>query len=131
MYASLRHPIRAATMQKAIVVNAACRSSLRRRAIRDICQDTSMPARSTLFLWLRQRPDFRQKYTFAKQFQIQCLADDMIDIADDRANDWIDREGPDGKKVRVFNPENFRRSKQQVAALQWRLSKLKPKRYRW
>jgi Bacteriophage Sf6, terminase small subunit-like len=46
-----------------------------------------MPARSTVFLWLRQRPDFRQKYTFAKRFQIQWLADEMIDIADDRAND--------------------------------------------
>jgi hypothetical protein len=97
-------------------------------ALRQICQDTSMPARSTLFLWLRQRPDFRQRYTFAKQFQIQSLADDMIDIADDRANV---REGPDGKKVRVFDHENFRRSKQQIGALQWRISKLKPKKYHW
>jgi Bacteriophage Sf6, terminase small subunit-like len=88
-----------------------------------------MPARSTVFLWLRQRPDFRQKYTFAKRFQIQWLADKMIDIADDRANDWIEREGPDGKKVRVFNPENLRLSEQQIAALHWHISKLKPKRY--
>ena len=100
-------------------------------ALRQICQDTSMPARSTLFLWLRQRPDFRQKYASAKQFQIQCMADEMIDIADDRASDWIEREGPDGKKARVFDPENFRQSKQQIGALQWRISKLKPKRYHW
>jgi hypothetical protein len=25
-----------------------------------------------------------------------------IDIADDRANDWIEREGPDGETVRVI-----------------------------
>ena len=80
--------------------------------LRQICQDARMPARSTLFLWLRQRPDFRQKYTFAKQFQFQWLADEMVDIADDRAND-------------------FRRAKRQIAALQSRLSKLKPKIYRW
>jgi hypothetical protein len=55
----------------------------------------------------------------------------MVDIADDRANDRIEREGPDGKKVRVFDPENFRRSEQQIATLHWRISKLKPKRYHW
>ena len=90
-----------------------------------------MPARSTVFVWLRQRRDFREQYTLAKRFQIQWLADEMVDIADDRANDWIESEGPDGKKLRVFNPENFRRSKLQIGALHWRLSKLKPKRYHW
>jgi hypothetical protein len=48
----------------------------------------------------------------------------MIDIADGGANDWIERDGPDGDKVRVFD-------KQQIGALQWRISKLKPKRYHW
>lgn len=100
-------------------------------ALREICRDAGMPARSTLFLWLRQRRDFREKYIFAKQIQIQWLADDMIDIADGRTNDSIQPEEPDGKKVRVFDPENFRRRKKQVGALHWRLSKLKPKRYCW
>jgi hypothetical protein len=90
-----------------------------------------MPARSTIFVWLRQRPDFREKYKFAKWFQCQCLADDMVDIADGRANDWIEHEGPDGKKVRVFNPENFRSRKRQIGEVQRRISKLKPKRYGW
>jgi len=40
----------------------------------------------------------------------------MVDIADDRANDWFEREGPDGKMVRVFDHENFQRSKRQIAA---------------
>jgi hypothetical protein len=83
-------------------------------SLRQICQDRDMPARSTVFLWLRQRADFREKYTVAKQFQIQWMADEMVDIADARRNDWS---------------ENFRR--QQIGALHWRLSKLKPKRYGW
>jgi hypothetical protein len=32
-----------------------------------------MPARSTVFVWLRQRPHFKEKYTFAKRFQIQWV----------------------------------------------------------
>jgi hypothetical protein len=100
-------------------------------AVREICRDAAMPARSTVFVWLRQRPDFRKEYTSAKWLQCQCLADEMVDIADDRANDWIERQGPDGEKVRVSDDENFRRRKQQIGALQWRISKLKPKRYSW
>ena len=68
---------------------------------------------------------------FEELLQCQCLADDLIDIPDDRANDRIECEGPDGKKARVSDDENFRRRKKQVGALQWRLSKLRPKRYGW
>jgi hypothetical protein len=68
---------------------------------------------------------------FARQIQIDCLLGDMLDIADDCSKDWIEREGPDGKKFRVFDHENFRRSKRQMGALQWRISKLTPKRYHW
>ena len=39
----------------------------------------------------------------------------MIDIADDCSKHWIEREGPDGKNFRVFDHENFRRSKRQWA----------------
>ncbi len=40
-------------------------------------------------------------------------------------NDWIDREGPDGKKYRVFNPDSIRRSKLRIGARKWLISKLK------
>jgi hypothetical protein len=59
-----------------------------------------MPARSAIIVWL---------------LQIDCLLGDMLDIADDCSKDWIEREGPDGKKFRVFDHENFRRSKRQIA----------------
>ena len=81
-------------------------------SLRQICQDPNMPARSTLFVWLRRHPEFAREYTSAKWFQCHCLADDMVDIADD------------------CNPENFRLAKRRIAALQSRLSKLKPKKYR-
>jgi hypothetical protein len=85
-------------------------------SLRQICQDPNVPARSTLFVWLRRHPEFAREYKFAKWLQIQWMADDMVDIADGRAGDC--------------NPENFRRKKQQIAALQSRLSKLTPKKYR-
>jgi hypothetical protein len=64
---------------------------------------------------------------FAKKFQLQCLADDMVDIADGPTNDGIECEVPDRKQGRGFDTEDFRR--QQIATLNSRISKLKPKRY--
>ena len=110
------------------VADLICERLLDGASLRQICQDKNVPARSTLFLWLRQRAEFREKYTFAKKFQFHWLADEMVDIADGRVN-AIGRDGLDCKKVRVSNTENFRR--QQIAALHLRISRLKPKRYCW
>ena len=93
------------------VVDLICERIMDDVSLRQICQDRNMPARSTLFVWLRRHPEFAREYAFFKWLQIQWMADEIVDIADD------------------CSPENFQRAKRQIAALQSRLSKLKPKRY--
>jgi hypothetical protein len=100
-------------------------------SLRKICQDATMPARSTIFGWLEEHEEFARRYTLARQIQIEDLLDEILEIADDSSNDWIEREGPDGKKYRVFNPDSLRRSKLRIAARERLLSKLLPKRYSW
>ena len=100
-----------------------CERLLDGTSLRQICQDKNMPARSAIIVWLAKHKEFARKYMIARQIQIDCLLGDMLDIADD-SKDWIEREGPDGKKFRVFDHENFRRSKRQMDALRWRISKL-------
>ena len=99
-------------------------------SLRQICQDANMPARSTIFGWLDEHEEFARSYTLARQIQIEDLMDEILEIADDSSNDWIDREGPDGKKYRVFNPDSIRQSKLRIGARKWLISKLMPKRYR-
>jgi hypothetical protein len=101
-----------------------CERLLDGTSLRQICQDKNMPARSAIIVWLAKHKEFARKYMIARHIQIDCLLGDMLDIADDCSKDWIEREGPDGKKFRVFDHENFRRSKRQMGALQWRISKL-------
>ena len=100
-------------------------------SLRQICQDTNMPARSTIFVWLDQHEEFARSYTLARQIQIEDLMDESLEIADDSSNDWINGEGPDGKRYRVFNPDSIQRSKLRLAARKWLISKLMPKRYSW
>ena len=99
--------------------------------MRQICQNPNMPARSTIFVWLEEHQDFARSYTLARQIQIEDLMDEILEIADDSSNDWIEREGPDGKEYRVFNPDSIRRSKLRIGARKWLISKLMPKRYSW
>src|SRR6266404_3039307 len=82
-------------------------------------------------IWLEEHQDFARSYALARQIQIEDLMDEILEIADDSSNDWIDREGPDGKKYRVFNPDSIRRSKLRIGARKWLISKLMPKRYGW
>ena len=65
-------------------------------SLRQICQDANMPAKSTIFVWLEEHEDFARSYALARQIQIEDLMDEILEIADDSSNDWIDREGPDG-----------------------------------
>src|SRR6201984_1146598 len=63
-------------------------------SLRQICQDATMPAKSTIFVWLEEHEDFARSYSLARQIQIEDLVDEILEIADDSSNHWIDREGP-------------------------------------
>ena len=113
------------------IADLICERLMEGASLRQICQDANMPARSTIFVWLEEHEDFARSYTLARQIQIEDLMDEILEIADDSSNDWIDREGPDGKKYRVFNPDIVRQSKLRIGARKWLVSKLMPKRYSW
>ena len=113
------------------IANLICDRIAEGASLRQICQDATMPARSTIFVWLEEHEDFARLYRLARQLQIEDLVDEILEIADDSSNDWVDREGQDGKKYRVFNPDSIRRSKLRIGARKWLISKLMPKRYGW
>lgn len=68
-----------------------------------------MPALSTLFLWLRDRPEFSDQYARAREEQADFHVDEMIEIADTT---------DDPQKARL-----------QIDARKWKASKLAPKKY--
>jgi hypothetical protein len=73
---------------------------------------------------MRSKPDFRDQYARAKNESADVLVEQMIDIADDGTNDFIETE--DGVK---FNHEHVQRSRLRVDTRKWIASKLKPKKY--
>lgn len=101
------------------------------KSLRSICaDDDAMPNKATVFRWLARHDDFATKYAHARDVQADVLVDEMIDIADDGSNDWMERRDRDGTFIGwQENGEVLRRSALRISSRQWIAEKLKPKKY--
>lgn len=106
-----------------------CGELVEGRSLRAICREEDMPCTASVFLWLIQHPEFSDQYARAREAQADSLADELLDIADDSTNDWIDRETRSGRIIRVVDEEAIGRSRLRVDTRKWIASKLKPKKY--
>jgi len=88
-----------------------------------------MPAASTVFDWLRIYPDFVEQYAHAKEQSTISMAEEIVDIADDGRNDWMEVEKAKGFKVTLLDREHVERSKLRIDSRKWLLSKIVPKKY--
>lgn len=100
------------------------------RSLRSICRDDDVQISSGL---LRQhvlrKPDWAKQYAEARDMGLDEMAEEMLEIADDGSNDWMEKEMRDGRIETVLNHEHVQRSKLRKETRQWYLSKLAPKRY--
>lgn len=100
------------------------------RSLRSICLSDDMPNKSTVFRWLSMRDEFRDQYARAREAQADSLFDDLLDIADDGSNDWMERFDDEGGNIGwKENGEALNRSKIRIDARKWMAGKLRPKVY--
>lgn len=99
-------------------------------SLRSICEDEHLPNRRTVNQWLIEGTyeDFNLQYARAREAQADFMADDIVDIADDARNDWMERKGKDDVGYEL-NGENIQRSRLRVDARKWKAGKLAPKKY--
>lgn len=100
------------------------------RTMTAICRDENMPGKTAVYAALKAcSPSLAADYARARDDQIESWADQVIDISDDAAGDWIEREGRNGQIERAFNMESVHRSKLRVESRIRLISKLKPEKY--
>lgn len=98
--------------------------------IRDICALDGMPCMKVLFRWLRENEStFGKQYERAKEEQAEIMVQEILQIADDGRNDWMDKQLKNGDVARVIDHEHVQRSRLRVEARKWAASKFKPKKY--
>ena len=93
-------------------------------SMRSIGRDKAMPDKATMFRWLRKHDAFRDQYAMAKQESADAMFEEILDIADNGTNDFVETQG--GYKT---NSENIQRSRLRIDTRKWMMSKMKPKKY--
>lgn len=97
-------------------------------SLRTVCKPDEMPSLQTIFNWFRTQKGFVEQYARAKEESADALADEILDIADDGSNDWMEiHKG--GYDATIVDQEAVQRSKLRVETRKWIASKLKPKKY--
>lgn len=112
------------------IAETICEQLIEGRSLRSICLADDMPNAGTVCRWLASNETFREQYERAREAQADTLADELLDIADDGTNDWMERyDDEDKKRGWVENGEALARSRLRVDTRKWVAAKLKPKKY--
>lgn len=96
--------------------------------LRQVCRDETMPGQTTVYRWLAAHESFREQYALAREAMMEHFADEILEIADDASNDWMERETERGT-VTVVDHEHISRSKERIETRKWLMGKCAPKKY--
>lgn len=87
------------------------------------------PIRQTINEWRLDRPEFREKYYEARKCQVDLLAEEIIEIADDTSKDNIRKVKQNGEEIDTCDNEWVNRSRLRTDSRKWLAMKLLPKIY--
>jgi hypothetical protein len=96
------------------------------KTLRSVCKAEGMPPESTVRRWVMDdREGFAAHYAISREIGYQCMADELLDIADDNSRDTsVDEDGHE-----ATNHDVIARSRLRVDTRKWLLSKALPKVY--
>lgn len=107
------------------IADSICEQIADGKSLRTICEAKGMPAKSSVFKWLKEIPAFSDQYARAREAQADALFDEILQIADDGERDtYVDKDGNERTDQDVIA-----RSRLRVDARKWMAGKLRPKVY--
>lgn len=93
------------------LAEAICNQIADGKTMYEVCRQRDMPSSLNVYRWLDEQPDFARNFRIAREAHADCL--------DHRIKEIIEN----------CTPETVSSDRVKLAALQWRASKLSPKRY--
>jgi hypothetical protein len=103
-----------------------CREIAEGHSLISLCRKHDhFPSHGTVFRWLTEKPDFRDKYTLARDMQADVLFDECLPIADDASNDFS--HDSDGNII--IDHDAVNRAKLKIDTRKWMAGKMRPKKY--
>lgn len=99
-------------------------------SLRAICREDDMPNIASVLRWVAADEVLSGQYARAMEMRADGMFEEMIEIADDASNDYMDRINADGSVGdRVLDTEHVQRSKLRTDTRKWILSRMNPKKY--
>lgn len=97
-------------------------------SLNSICLAEHMPAESTVRAWaLAADHPISANYARARELGYLKMAEELLDIADDGVNDFVEKKRENGDTYVVADHEHISRSKLRVDTRKWILGKMLPK----
>lgn len=106
--------------------NAICIRLMLGQSMNSICKLDMYPKKTTIYRWLLEKPDFRDKYQQAREMQQEHYLDEIIEIADDGDSDYVQKKGSDHEQ---FNSEHVQRSRLRVDTRKWVMERMAARKY--
>lgn len=98
--------------------------------LKRLCEaNPELPDRDTINVWRSKYPEFSAQYASAKLKQADLLAEEILEIADDASNDYMDTVDDDGFSSWKLNGEHVQRSRLRIDTRKWLAAKLLPRQY--
>ena len=97
-------------------------------SLNSICKDPDMPSMVTVHRWIDADDGFRSKYARATSIRADRMAEEILEIADDASNDWLEKNG-EGAVGWALNGEHVQRSRLRIESRKWLMAKMHPKKY--
>jgi hypothetical protein len=112
------------------IADRICEALISGQSLRSFCLQDDVPNVATVVRWLAKHDEFRAQYAHARELQADTIADEILDIADDGSNDWMERHDSEGGNLGwKENGEAIRRSQVRIDARKWLAGKLAAKKY--
>lgn len=112
------------------VARAICIRLMLGQSLNEICRIDRYPSKPTVFAWLSKHERFLNQYRYAREIQQETHLDEMLEIADDASNDWMERTGRDGESIGwQLNGEHVNRSKLRIDTRKWIMERMAPKAF--
>jgi hypothetical protein len=111
------------------IANQICEMLASGLSLRAICQEPQMPPEATVRSWVvYDYQGFAAQYTHARTIGLDCLADRVIELAENPVVAVKHVQKADGG-IEITTGDAVDRSRLAVDTLKWYLCKLAPKRY--
>ena len=106
-----------------------CEKLAEGQTLREVCRADHLPDERTVRRWaLGNVNGFSPQYAEAREIGYHVMADELLEIADNGTNDWMERNGQDSEGWQA-NGEHVQRSRLRLDTRKWMLSKVLPKIY--